>query len=223
MKPIYKTKLVTLYQGKVEDVFPKLLLPKTTTLVVDPPYGIGENVKKQASRSVLAKQKDYGEYNWDTKPADTFLHTIIRACRSSIIFGGNYFCLPPTTCWLVWDKDNGKNDFADCELAWTNLKKAVRRIKWRWQGMLQEEMGSKKEVRYHPTQKPLGVMRWVITHVPKDSELVFDPYCGSGSTLIAAKESGIPSIGIDNCPRSIETTIGRLTGKLPLINGTKTK
>ena len=101
-----------------------------------PPYGIGEAGENFASRSKLANADKYKRSDWDAAPADQALIDTIRSVsRWQIIFGGNYFTLPPASCWLVWDKQNGDNDFADCELAWTNLPKAVRRIQWRWAGI----------------------------------------------------------------------------------------
>lgn len=219
INPYFQDELTTIYLGDNRDIINELIVPNKAILLTDPPYGIKENVNKQKGRQGhgLANQRDYGDYNWDnTPPSDEFLTLLRNKCEYSAIFGGNYFSLPPSSCWLVWDKDNGKTDFADCELVWTNFKKAVRRVKWRWQGMLQEEMGGKKEVRYHPTQKPLGVMRWIMTQIPQDVSLVLDPYCGVGSTLIAARELGIKAIGIDNHEQYIKSAIGRITGSLPL-------
>lgn len=114
-----------------------------TALVTDPPYGIGENSKKVASRGKLAKPIDYGDFDWDQSAASARHISSTRSrTKHQIIFGGNYFELPPTKCWLVWDKLNGDNDFADCELAWTNLDKAVRRIQWLWNGRYEREMMS---------------------------------------------------------------------------------
>lgn len=116
--------------------------------------------------------------------------------QHQIIFGGNYFALPPTSCVLVWDKDNGANDFADCELAWTNLKKAVRMKKWTWHGMRQENM-SRKEERVHPTQKPTGIMEWAISQAPDDVVTICDPFMGSGTTGVAAMNLEKRFIGIE--------------------------
>jgi DNA modification methylase len=107
----------------------------------------------------------------------------------------------------VWDKVNGDNDFADCELAWTNLPKAVRRIKWMWNGMLRKG----REERHHLTQKPLGVMEWAIDHLPASVELVCDPYAGSGTTGVACVKRGLRFIGIEREVHHFETMVKRLT------------
>ena len=100
----------------------------------------------------------------------------------AIVFGGNYYSMPPASCWLVWDKENGNNDFADCELAWTNIPKAVRRIRYMWNGMLR---ANKEQRGDHPTQKPVGVMRWAISQVPHPADTILDHFMGSGTTGVA--------------------------------------
>jgi len=182
----------TLYLGDCMEVMP--LLDRVDAVVTDPPYGIKEGNKKGQTRGVLASPRNYrGADNWD----DKIMQKEIDFCRSisnnQIIFGGNYYDLPPTSCFLVWDKMNGSNDFADCELAWTNMKKAVRRIQWLWNGMIRKG----DDVREHPTQKPIGVMKWCITHLPDDANLILDPFMGSGTTGVACAEMGREFIGIE--------------------------
>ena len=144
----------------------------------------------------MAVSKDYGDDQWDNEPPPDDLIDAIRAKgRYQIMFGGNYFTLPPSSCWLVWDKDNGSTDFADCELAWTNIPQAVRRLKFRWNGMLQENMGA-KELREHPTQKPVPVMRWALGQA-KGVQTVLDPFMGSGTTGVACVEMDKTFIGIE--------------------------
>lgn len=183
----------TLYLGDCRDILPTL--GKVDAVVTDPPYGIGEAAGKAKTRGKLAKAIDYGDDDWDDQPIDGDLITSVRAAgRWQIIFGGNYYDCPPTSCWLVWDKDNGANDFADCELAWTNLPKAVRRIRYMWNGMLRangEERGD------HPTQKPIGVMKWAIGHLPEPNHTILDPFMGSGTTGVAAVQMGRKFIGIE--------------------------
>ena len=181
----------TLYLGDCLEVLP--LIDKVDAVITDPPYGINENSKKVASRGNMAAPKDYGHFDWDKSPPPDELIELIRTkAKYQAFFGGNYFALPPTSCWLVWDKLNGDNDFADCELAWTNWHKAVRRLQWRWNGMIRQG----NEERYHPTQKPLEVMKWVIELCPK-SDTILDPFMGSGTTGVAAIQMGKKFIGIE--------------------------
>ena len=184
-----------LWHGDCREILPTL--QECDLILTDPPYGIGEAAGKNKSRGKLAPAKDYGNDTWDNEPPPSWVIELIRAkARWQILFGGNYYILPPTKCWLVWDKENGESDFADCELAWTNLPKAVRRKKWRWAGMMQENM-AKKEIREHPTQKPVPVMEWAISQAPADIVTVCDPFMGSGTTGVACANLGKAFTGIE--------------------------
>ena len=194
----------TLYLGDCMDILPTL--DKVDAVITDPPYGINEAAGKNKSRTNLAVAKDYGNDDWDKSPPPDDLIELIRTKgQFQAFFGGNYFKLPPTSCWLVWDKLNGDNDFADCELAWTNWPKAVRRLQWRWNGMIRQG----NEERYHPTQKPLEVMKWVITLCPK-SETILDPFMGSGTTGVAAIQMGRKFIGIEREPKYFDIACKRI-------------
>jgi len=194
----------TLYLGDCMDILPTL--GKVDAVITDPPYGINENSKKVASRGKLAAPKDYGDFDWDKAPPPDALIELIRTKgQYQAFFGGNYFQLPPTSCWLVWDKLNGDNDFADCELCWTNWPKAVRRLQWRWNGMIRQG----NEERYHPTQKPLEVMKWVIELCPK-AETILDPFMGSGTTGVAAIQLGRKFIGIEREPKYFDIACKRI-------------
>ena len=192
----------TLYLGDCRDILPTL--GKVDAVVTDPPYGIGESAGKAKTRTsgltskvknAQSYRKDYGDDNWDDKPIDAELMTAVRSAgRWNIIFGGNYYEVPATSCWLVWDKLNGATDFADCELAWTNLPKAVRRIQYLWNGCMRAN-GETRDG--HPTQKPIGVMKWAIGHLPTPNETILDPFMGSGTTGVAAVQMGRKFIGIE--------------------------
>lgn len=220
IQPYYQDESVQIFHADCRQVLP--FLTKTDLLLTDPPYGIGEARGKNASRSkpfgskaglnrveAVVAAKDYGVSNWDDAVPPQWLFESLRELTThQIIFGGNYYDLPPASCWLVWDKDNGESDFADCELAWTNLKKAVRRLRYRWNGMLQEP-GCRKEVRVHPTQKPEAVMRWALMQAPEGCA-VLDPFMGSGTTLVAAKRLGRKAIGIERERKYCDLAIERL-------------
>lgn len=220
MKPYYEQSGVTIYHGTalaVLDEFDGNRTQPFDLLLTDPPYGIGEARGKNKSRSNVAEARDYGVSSWDDRPACEAIALARRLCRWQVIFGGNYYDLPPSKCWLVWDKDNGQNDFADCELAWTNLDKAVRKLTYRWAGMLQEP-GCPHEVRQHPTQKPEPVMRWALLQAPQDVRTVLDPFIGSGTTVVACKRLGRAAIGIERDERYCEMAVERLRQEaLPLV------
>jgi DNA modification methylase len=184
--------------GDCREVLPTL--GNVDAVVTDPPYGIGvdRTMAKQGGTQygrAAAAKSFYEHTNWDDRtPEQEIFERLMGCSKSQIIFGGNYFDLPPSRCWLVWDKENGDNEFADCELAWTNLDKPVRRVSWLWNGMLRR---GKEERVGHPTQKPLEVMRWCIGHLPGDVHTVLDPFMGSGTTGVACVKTGKSFIGIE--------------------------
>ena len=152
-------------------------------VLTDPPYGIG------VCSMTLGKGKNKifrGNENWDkTIPEKEIFNEILRVSKHQIIFGGNYFVeyLHNSPCWLVWDKNNTGN-FADCELAWTNFKSVVRKYLWTWNGMLQHDMKN-KDVRIHPTQKPLKLFEMILSDYSNENDLILDCFSGSGTTAIA--------------------------------------
>ena len=197
----------TLYLGDCREVLPTLGgVDAVVTLITVYRYGIGENDRKIASRVQLAKPRDYGDFEWDKKqPAAETIAAILSCSSWQIIFGGNFFHLPPGSCWLIWDKLNS-GDFADCELAWTNLQKAVRRIQWRWNGMIRRG----DDEREHPTQKPVGVMTWCIEQLPENCSTILDPFMGSGTTGVACARLGRRFIGIEIEPRYFDIACRRI-------------
>jgi site-specific DNA-methyltransferase (adenine-specific) len=183
-------------------------------IITDPPYGLGsQNITNNKSRGSLAKAKDWADNGeWDNKiPSEEYFREMFRISKNQIIFGGNYMTcyLKPSSCWIVWDKDNGDNDFADCELAWTSFNKAVRKFKYRWNGMLQERMNWKEE-RVHPTQKPIALGRWLLQKFTKENELILDPFVGSGSFLIACKQLNRNFIGFELSQQYVDIANERL-------------
>ena len=195
-----------LWLGDCRDVLPQL--SGVDAVVTDPPYGIGEAAGKNASRGNLAVARDYGVETWDDAPIDPDLMSAVRsACRWAIIFGGNYYDCPAASCWLVWDKENGGNDFADCELAWTNLPKAGRRLRYMWNGMLRANNEPRGD---HPTQKPVGVMKWCLERLPEPNETILDPFMGSGTTGVAAVQMGRNFIGVEREPKYFDIACKRI-------------
>ena len=194
----FRTEIIgdaTLILGDCREILPTL--GKVDAVVTDPPYGIGEAAGANKSRSNIAVAKDYGSTSWDDQPIDNdLLRLVMLAGRWNVIFGGNYYSLPATRCWLIWDKLNS-GDFADCEMAWTNLPKAVRRIRYMWNGMLKAPGETRGD---HPTQKPVGVMSWCLQQLPDGTKSVIDPFMGSGTTGVACAKAGMRFIGIEREP-----------------------
>ena len=201
--PYYSHAGITIYHGDNREVLAHLGM--FDLLLTDPPYGIGESSKKNATRAKLASARDYGAYSWDSEPAPMeTINAAIGLCDLSIIWGGNYFSLPPCKGPLVWDKENS-GDFADGELAWNNLGTALRIKRHMWNGMLRKG----REERFHPTQKPIDVMLWCLSFAP-DARTVLDPWLGSGTTLVAAKMIGLQATGIELEERYCEIAATRL-------------
>lgn len=205
-KPYYQDEYVTLYHGDCRELLP--LMPKVDLVLTDPPYGIGESAGANKSRNKLAIAKDYGDDSWDAEPIEqALIDSLID--QPAVIFGGNYYAMPPSKCWLVWDK-HITGDFADCELAWTNLPGAVRRLSYVWNGMIKQ----RPEQRWHPTQKPLDVMKWCIdqadTKLKRKVGLILDPFAGSGTTLRAGKDMARKCIGIEREEKYCEVIANRL-------------
>lgn len=181
-------------------------------ILTDPPYGINESSKNHKSRSKLAKAKDYGRKNWDNKiPEKIYFDEMMRVSKRAIIFGGNYFVeyLKNSSCWIVWDKNNGNNDFADCELAWTNFTTAVRKYDWTWNGMLQQNMKN-KDIRIHPTQKPRGLLEKILLDYSKENDLILDCFSGSGTTAVACYNTNRRFICIEKDKEYYEKSLERL-------------
>src|SRR3990167_596615 len=155
--------------------------------IIDPPYGINMDGGKIGGDNA-GKATDYTKKDWDRKaPEKEFFIELMRVSKNQIIWGANHFIskIPfDSSCWLVWDKDNTGN-FADCELAWTSFDTAVRKVKYRWNGMLQADMKN-KEKRIHPTQKPMKFYKWIMENYAKPTDKILDTHLGSGSSAIAA-------------------------------------
>lgn len=194
--PYYSDDHVTLYHGDCREVLPPIV---GDALVTDPPYGLGDRM--------LGGRKEWrmwsGGLSWD-KSAPEIITTLPGLFRHSIIWGGNYFALPPTRGWLIWDKVVRKFDGGHAELAWTTLDQPVRAF-----NLSVGQLANEGKV--HPTQKPIRLMEWCIRFLPADCETIVDPFAGSGTTLVAAKNEGRRAIGIEAEERYCEIAAKRLT------------
>lgn len=189
-------------------------------VLTDPPYGIKRDKGFSGSDGFNGnktlkpiKRRTYDD-NWDSSrpSADTFTQLTATA-PLSIIFGGNFFAdlLPVSTHWLVWDKEQTMPTFGDCELAWTNsTRTSVTLYKHAWNGLI----GKEKE-RYHPTQKPVALFASILNDYTDDGETIFDPFLGSGTTLIAAEQLDRTCYGMEISPSYCDVIVERwenLTG-----------
>ena len=188
----------TLYLGDCLEILPTL--PKVDAVITDPPFGLGDKMKGGTWADKPAF-KDMPK--WDRAPPSIDdLLSIMQKATSSVFWGGNYFGLPPSRGWLVWDKANAVPTMSDVELAWTNLDRPAKR----YRGLVGRcEFG-------HPTQKPLDLMKFSISQVQHCHEvsLVLDPYMGSGTTGVAAVQMGRKFIGIEIDPRYFDIACRRI-------------
>lgn len=203
MTPYFQRDQVVLYHGDCRDLLPMLVPDSVGLLLTDPPYGIGLRTDYLTrKRGTLKHGRDFLPIYGDDAPFDP---THLLGFPRLILFGANHYAsrLPVSNSWLVWDKlagltskrTIGFNDQGDAELAWTNLGGPVRLIPHRWTGML--KASERRQIRLHPTQKPVALMAWLIRQYALPGTLILDPYMGAGSTVVAAQALGHPVIGVE--------------------------
>lgn len=167
--------------------------------IVDPPYGIGEDGSKSNARRVKSdkwrnpKTSIYKNGGWDKSQMNfEYFNELKRVSKNQIIWGANHFIsmIPYNSpCWIVWDKKDGKDnsDFADCELAYTSFNKSVRLFKMYWLGW---GAINAKEIRIHPTQKPVALYKWLLKNYATSGNRILDTHGGSMSIAIACYDLG---------------------------------
>lgn len=175
--------------------------------IVDPPYfGVkqGGYMQNNDSKTKLGRVNEYHLAIWkQKKPQQEYFNELFRVSKNQIVWGANYYITliaRDTAAWVVWDKRHQEgNPFADCELAWTSFNTAARIFRYRWNGMLQENMKN-REKRIHPTQKPVDLYMWLIGRYAKDGDLILDTHVGSASSLIACHETNHKYVGFEIDP-----------------------
>ena len=173
---------------------------KSVDLVLtDPPYGINviggsKSFGSIGGSNIVKANKYHPIINDDIKIDFT---EIFRISKNQVIFGGNYFDLPISKGWIVWDKktkNNWDDNFSDGELAWTSFKRPLKIFRYLYMGCLQE---GKREKRVHPTQKPLKLIEYIVENYTNETNIILDPFLGSGTTAVACKSLGRRYIGIE--------------------------
>ena len=189
----------TLYLGDCRDILPTL--PKVDACITDPPYGIETGVKKCGG----SKSLEWGEQEWDATIDQQGIDLAIQLGATCIVWGGNYYRLPPSRCWLAWDKCQPEEWYstAHFELAWTNMDRNARSFRMS-QVQAYSTMGKE-----HPSQKPLALMLWCIKHA-NDPQTVLDPYMGSGTTGVACANLQRNFIGIEREPKYFDIACRRI-------------
>ncbi|MCL2861024.1 MAG: site-specific DNA-methyltransferase [Firmicutes bacterium] len=175
--------------------------------IVDPPYGSdseknelgchfngrGRGAKYKIERIGGTWQKKYeGKINhWDIAPSQKYFDELFRVSKNQIIFGGNYFALPQTRCFIVWDKKQHENfTMAMAEYAWTSFNENAKIFR-------HVPRGTAQEPRFHPTQKPVALYEWLLNKYAKPGDKILDTHVGSASSLIACHKLGFQFLGFE--------------------------
>lgn len=193
---------VTLYLGDCREVLSGL--KKASACVTDPPYGIGMDGGNVGYKGF----NNFEKLDWDKTPPDqALIDLVLASAEKHIIWGGNYFHLPPSRCFLVWDKGAGfkGRSYAECELAWASFDANAR--------IFEHDPLAKGDYKNkaHPTQKPIELMKWCLGFVAGD---IIDPFMGSGSTGCAAAKMGRPFTGIEKHPAYFDAACRRIQAAL---------
>ena len=190
----------TLYRGDCRDILPTL--PKVDAVITDPPYGIGMDGGNVGYKG----HNNLEKLGWDKAPPERdLIDMVVAAGDRAILWGGNYFDLPPSRGWLLWDKGAGfkGRSYAEAEMAWTSMDANVRIFQW--DPLARGDYRGKE----HPTQKPIALMEWCITQAGNPQSVV-DPFMGSGSTGIACQGLSVQFIGIEREPKYFDIACRRI-------------
>ena len=178
------------YLGDCMDYLREMPDKSIDLAIVDPPYGIGEKFKggktgKMQFNEIVSK-------GWDIPPSNGYFKELFRVSRKQIVWGGNYFQLPPSRCFICWDKQISEDfSLAMCELAWCSFDALAKIVR-----IPVPHDGN----RIHPTQKPVKLYKWILSHYANPGDLILDTHVGSGSSLVACREMGFKYIGIEIDP-----------------------
>ena len=192
--------------------------------IVDPPYGIGfagfdkhYGGGKAKAKTTLHKPFAGGDKK---SPDNEYFIELFRISKNQIIWGANHFIskIPfDSSCWVIWNKINGDNPFADAELAWTSFETAVRVFEFKWQGMLQGDMKN-KETRIHPTQKPVALYKWLLDKYAQQGNKILDTHLGSGSIAIACHDYGFDLTACELDKEYFDKAMQRITNHTNQLN-----
>lgn len=201
-----------IYQGDCLEFMKNLPDKSIDVVITDPPYGInvigGNKIVGSIGGNKIVKANKYLPIINDNIKID--LSEIFRVSKQQIIFGGNYFNLPISKGWIVWDKktkNDWNDDFSDGELAWTSFNRPLKIFRHLYMGCMQE---GRREKRVHPTQKPIVLMEWIIKNYTDEDDLILDPFIGSGTTAIACMQTNRNFIGIELEPKYVDIANKRI-------------
>ena len=179
---------ITLYNADCMEIMKSFTDKQFDICIVDPPYGIDINKSGR-----LTKEKGRSYKSWDLKtPDEKYFDELFRVSKNQIVWGGNYFLLPQTRCFLIWDKVQPEDlSFAMCEYAWTSFDASAKMFRYSVQ------KHTLNENKIHPTQKPVALYKWILKNYAHDGDTILDTHLGSGSSAIAAHDGGFEFTGIE--------------------------
>jgi site-specific DNA-methyltransferase (adenine-specific)/modification methylase len=201
----------TLYLGDCMEVLPTL--ERVDAVITDPPYGIlnlngdvasgvvRKSPRQQGSGTLKNRVLNTSAVEWDIAPSQDLFNLVRGMSKNQVIWGGNYFNLPPARGVLVWDKEQPWENFSQVEIAWTNINRPA--------GIFRESATRGTPGKQHPTQKPLSLMKWCVAML-KEADTILDPFMGSGTTGVAAVQMGRKFIGIEREPSYFEIACKRI-------------
>ncbi len=194
MKPYFEQDGCTIYHGDCRDILPQL--PKVDLVLTDPPYGLCW------SGGTWARAGKYADAaRWDRVVSDETLGIVVGSAIDAIIWGGNHYTMNPCRGLLAWFKTSACRTMSDFELAWTTFDRPAKA----WTHHNNINNGAT-----HPTQKPVPLMKWCVEQAGDAAQTILDPFMGSGTTLVAARDMGRKAIGIEIEERYCEIAANRL-------------
>lgn len=175
--------------------------------IVDPPYGLMDAGMQTGGECGLFESRQFKRSNiqeWDHAPSEEYFKELFRVSKNQIIWGGNYFNLPPCRCFIVWDKLQPFENFSRCEYAWTSFKRPAKIY----------TQDNRYAGKIHPTQKPIELYIWLLNNYAEPDALILDTHVGSASSLIACHRTGHPFVGYEKDPNYYKAAKARLEAEM---------
>ena len=158
--------------------------------IVDPPYGLPKDSthgRGKLKNRIINRDSIQA---WDVAPDENYFNELFRVSKEQIIWGGNYFKLEPTRCWLIWDKEQPWENFSAFEMAWTSFDSPFAIYR-------QRTVETDPDGKIHPTQKTIKLYKWLLTKYAKPNDKILDTHVGSASSLIACEDMGFEYVGFE--------------------------
>lgn len=165
--------------------------------IVDPPYGLGDRLCNggRLSQKGRISAAQYSGKVWDEVPTQEYFVELFRVSEKQIIWGGNYFTLPPTRGFVIWDKKQPLQTFSFGEFAWTSFDCPAKKIELMYTNFVEGNTSPAEKI--HPTQKPVALYKWLLKNYAKEGDKILDTHLGSGSSRIAAYIMGFDFYGCE--------------------------